>query len=121
MHKTRQNEVVVVHHDHANDIWFRDVKSRDNAGVISTSDEVRQQPYKEFLSCVKMRDYPDNWDQLRAAILERDNHRCQGCGVSNTELHVHHIVPLGAGGTNVKSNLQVLCEDCHGRIHGGTT
>lgn len=27
--------------------------------------------------------YPPNWKELRAAILERAGHRCEGCGVPN--------------------------------------
>lgn len=118
-HKTRDEEVVVTHHDSANDIWFRGVKSKDNAGVISTTDWIEQQPYDEFLACVSMRDYPDDWQEMRASVLERDNHTCQGCGAKNVTLSVHHIVPLGCGGTNTYRNLIALCEECHGKIHGG--
>lgn len=123
-HKTRDEEVIVTHHDHQNDVWFRGVKSRDNAGVISTTDWIEQQPYREFLGCVSMRDYPEDWQQKRAAVFKRDQYTCQGCGVSDVEadeLHCHHIVPLGAGGTNVRSNLITLCDECHGRVHGGVT
>lgn len=118
-HMTRDEEVIVTHHDSANYIWFRGVKSKDNAGVIATTDWIEQQEYKEFLSCVKMRDYPDDWDEMRVAILERDDYTCQGCGERNVQFQVHHIVPLGCGGTNTFRNLITLCEECHGRIHGG--
>lgn len=28
-------------------------------------------------------DYPENWPELRAAVLERAGHRCEACGVAN--------------------------------------
>lgn len=120
-HKTRGQRVIVVHRDSTNNVWFRRVHGRDNAGVISTSDWVEQQPYDEFLGCVEMRDYPEDWEQKRAAVLERDDYTCQGCGQNGGELHVHHICPLGAGGSNALSNLLTLCDGCHGKVHGGVT
>lgn len=123
-YKPKDREVVVVHKDHDNNVYFRDVKSRDNAGVIATSDEVHHAPYREFLSCVEMRDYPDDWEAKARAIRQRDDHTCQGCGSDGSDvksLQVHHIVPLGAGGSNVRSNLITLCNECHGRVHGGVT
>ena len=121
-HKTRQCEVIVTNRDGENNVWFRDVEARDNAGVISTSGWVEGEPYDEFLGNVDMRDYPDDWQQLRRAVLDRDDQTCQGCGAhvsDDVEHHVHHIVPLGCGGTNTLRNLITLCEECHGRIHGG--
>lgn len=120
-HETRQREVVVTHRDHENNVWFRDVKSRDNAGVVAAEDGIEQQPYKEFLGCVSMRDYPDDWQQKRGAVMQRDDGKCQGCGTSTGEFHIHHICPLGAGGSNAMSNLITLCDECHGRVHGGVT
>lgn len=112
--------VVVTHIDHSNTVWCRHVRGMDNGGVISTSDDMNSESYKDFLGRVSMRDYPDNWDDIRTAILERDNYQCT-CGAEDRELHVHHIVPLGAGGTNQKSNLITLCDECHGKVHGGVT
>lgn len=120
-HKTRDETVVVTHHDDHNDIWFRGVVSKDNAGVISTTDWIEMQPYDEFLGCVEMRDYPEDWSELRQIVLERDEYTCQGCGTSvATSGQVHHIVPLGCGGTNTLRNLITLCEECHGRVHSGS-
>ncbi len=62
--------------------------------------------------------YPDNWDDIRKAILERDKYLC--CNDPSHEmkpLHVHHVVPISAGGTHELSNLITLCEDCHRKIH----
>lgn len=120
-HRGEEQEVLATHHDETNHIWYRGVKSKDNGGVIATTEWVRQQPYSDFLGAVQMRDYPadDEWQALREVVLERDDNTCQGCGSSSRELHVHHIVPLGCGGTNTRRNLISLCDECHGRIHGG--
>jgi predicted HNH restriction endonuclease len=70
---------------------------------------------------VKLRQtYPDDWQELRLKVLERDGYRCRRC---NTNLRgvfyreVHHIVPLARGGTNHMSNLSSLCSDCHATQH----
>lgn len=42
---------------------------------------------------------------------------CANCGATE-DLHVHHIVPLVVGGSNRRSNLCVLCGECHGLVHG---
>lgn len=116
--------VLVTHHTSENELWFRRVTSRDNAGVIATSDDVYPEDYKDFLGSVSMETYPERWDALRKAVYKRDNYECQGCTAKggpegDAELHAHHIVPLSMGGSNMKSNLITLCEDCHGRVHGG--
>jgi hypothetical protein len=112
-------DVLTVHKDHDNTVWFRPVEARDNAGVISTGDGIEAQGYKQFLGSVSMRDYPEDWERKAAAIRKRDDNTCQGCGATDAPLQVHHIVPLGAGGSNARSNLITLCESCHGRVHGG--
>lgn len=117
----REGTVLTVHKDHENHVWFRPVKSRDNAGVIATEEDIEREHYKTFLGNVSMLDYPDDWGRKSEAIKQRDNYTCQGCGAEDAELHVHHIVPLGAGGSNVRSNLITLCDECHGRVHGGVT
>lgn len=57
------------------------------------------------------------WQRLRKEVLQRDGHQCANCGVES-ELEVHHIVPVGQGGTNEKTNLLTLCSGCHSRAHG---
>lgn len=42
-------------------------------------------------------------------------HKCAGCGIRKN-LTVHHL-DLNHN-NNIANNLQVLCEDCHARIHG---
>ncbi|MCE5212398.1 MAG: HNH endonuclease [Deltaproteobacteria bacterium] len=65
----------------------------------------------------KKEEYSDNWDEIRRRILDRDSYSCSNCGVKNTTLHVHHVVPLSCGGKTIDSNLVTLCKDCHKSIH----
>jgi hypothetical protein len=54
--------------------------------------------------------------RLRWTVLERDGHRCAGCGRSGGEgaaLEIDHIVPVAAGGGSELSNLRVLCAACN--------
>lgn len=67
--------------------------------------------------------YPSDWDTRRRDVYERDNYTCQNCGreggpIGDAELHAHHIVPKGKGGTHKKSNLKTICKNCHDAIHG---
>jgi len=66
--------------------------------------------------------YPDDWDARRRQVYGRDEWTCQNCGrrggpYGDQELHCHHIVPKGRGGSHRVSNLVTLCEDCHKAVH----
>lgn len=61
--------------------------------------------------------YPPDWDS-RTAAARGASPVCSECGAARA-LHVHHMVPLGQGGTNRSENLSVLCERCHSARHGG--
>lgn len=52
---------------------------------------------------------------LRHSVMERDGYRCRHCGESaaDTTLHIDHVSPLAAGGSNSEENLQTLCRDCN--------
>ena len=45
-------------------------------------------------------------------IRERDHHTCRSCGREGA-VEVDHIVEVADGGTNLPSNLQILCASCH--------
>lgn len=70
--------------------------------------------------------YGPNWENQREACLERDNYRCQGCGISNEEatvgLNAHHIQPYRTfekrESANQLDNLVALCLSCHGQWEG---
>lgn len=79
--------------------------------------------------------YGPSWYQARRDALDRDDHRCQRCGLSEPEakerytngLNVHHIRPaveFKDGGefdheaANELSNLITLCHGCHKKLEG---
>lgn len=51
----------------------------------------------------------------RFRVLQRDKFRCRYCGAhgSETELHIDHIQPVSAGGTNDQLNLVTSCKACN--------
>ena len=53
--------------------------------------------------------------RTRFLILKRDGFTCQYCGASapRVELHVDHVIPVAAGGTNDPDNLVSACRDCN--------
>lgn len=63
--------------------------------------------------------YQDGWFNLRAKVLKRDNYTCTYCGTKDKILHVHHIKPRTKyPKLEYKAyNCEVLCEDCHKKIH----
>lgn len=57
------------------------------------------------------------WDRLATQMRESE---CACCGAvasaDDRAHHVHHIVPVLAGGTNEDWNLMTLCPSCHRRV-----
>lgn len=53
--------------------------------------------------------------KLRFEVFKRDGFRCQYCGRSapQVRLHVDHIEPVAAGGTNDLTNLITSCSECN--------
>jgi DEAD/DEAH box helicase domain-containing protein len=64
-------------------------------------------------------DYGKNWDKIRMAVRQRDQYRCQVCGLpeSGKAHHVHHKAPLRSflslEEANRFENLITLCPNCH--------
>jgi hypothetical protein len=58
-------------------------------------------------------------ENLRLAVLLRDNFTCQYCKIKKGELHAHHIIYVSKGGKDTLSNLITLCEKCHKGVHNG--
>lgn len=52
---------------------------------------------------------------LRFRVLKRDNFACRYCGRGPREsvLHIDHVKPVDAGGTNDIDNLRTACVDCN--------
>lgn len=57
-------------------------------------------------------------ENIRKAVLLRDNCKCKECGKSNCILEVHHIVPKRMNGKNNLGNLITLCSNCHQKTEG---
>lgn len=55
--------------------------------------------------------------RMRNRILELYDRMCFGCAITDSELHLDHILPRSKGGTAAFRNLQPLCEDC-GNLKG---
>jgi hypothetical protein len=70
--------------------------------------------------------YGTNWKEARKKALERDNYRCQYCGIHDSDvdesLHVHHIKPLRNfeedESPHELRNLVSLCRACHKKWEG---
>lgn len=60
---------------------------------------------------------------IRRSIESRDNGYCQCCGYGKNEpdlmgvFHVHHIIAVQYGGSDNKTNLVLVCNNCHTLIH----
>lgn len=61
---------------------------------------------------------PNAYEQLRRQVFERDNWRCQNCGVSQN-LQVHHRQLRSHLGGDSEDNLITLCCHCHTAAHQG--
>lgn len=57
------------------------------------------------------------WQYKRYLVFERDNFTCRSCGISNTELHVHHLRDYNRLGHESTSSLVTLCSPCHQYQH----
>lgn len=57
-------------------------------------------------------------ENIRKAVILRDNCRCMECGKSNCVLEVHHIKARRYGGKNNLGNLITLCSKCHQKTEG---
>lgn len=72
----------------------------------------------------------NNWEIQRKKCYERDNYKCQICGVkcvgrrdiggnSKRLIQAHHIEKYESGGNNRLENLVTLCASCHKKLHEG--
>ena len=53
------------------------------------------------------------WRRLRIAVFERDDYRCQYCGIVAASPECDHVIPISRGGTNEMSNLATACRKCN--------
>lgn len=57
--------------------------------------------------------FPDDWQDIKAAVYRRDGRQCQYCGTTDGQFHVDHIVPRIKGGQDTLDNLVVACASCN--------
>ena len=60
------------------------------------------------------------YQNMRSYLFARENGKCQYCCKEfskGTSSHIHHIIPKGMGGTDKPSNLALLHENCHKKLH----
>jgi 5-methylcytosine-specific restriction endonuclease McrA len=52
---------------------------------------------------------------LRKSVIERDGYFCVYCDedLTNSEIHLDHVIPESAGGPTTYDNLQVTCRKCN--------
>lgn len=52
----------------------------------------------------------------RDGIIAAKENKCEICE-NKSNLCIHHIIPLSAGGKDIESNLLVCCLNCHRALH----
>jgi 5-methylcytosine-specific restriction protein A len=88
----------------------------------SKQEEARYNKYERDPEAKKR--YGRAWKRIRDRYISA-NPLCAECATSGRITpaeEVHHIVPLGKGGTHDTANLMSLCRPCHSTItarHGG--
>ncbi len=52
---------------------------------------------------------------LRRRVIERDGYYCVYCddNLTNSEIHLDHVIPESRGGKTTYDNLQVTCRKCN--------
>ena len=63
------------------------------------------------------------WKEVQSLILERDNYKCQECGIESKNLHVHHKIYIENRMAWDYHHLLLitLCPECHKKVHARMT
>ncbi len=86
---------------------------------IKNNIECENQSYSKLIKQLKEQFYNPKRHKFtkseRETIYNESNKMCKGCNKKMPEkgFHIDHIKPLACGGNNEKSNLQLLCAECH--------
>ena len=92
---------------------------RTTAYWMALKDETVESLKESMLWNNDANNYGKKWDQIRTAVRQRDQFRCQVCGLpeSGKAHHVHHKAPLRSflslEEANRFENLITLCPICH--------
>lgn len=62
---------------------------------------------------------------LHGRTVRKYERQCVSCGWQTpdglrTLIHVHHVIPISAGGDDTTENMVVLCPNCHAIAHAVT-
>ena len=58
--------------------------------------------------------------ETKAELIALRGEHCEGCFTAMPEsrmMHMHHVKPVSKGGTNIGSNVALLCPNCHAIAH----
>jgi uncharacterized protein with PIN domain len=58
------------------------------------------------------------WKSLRDVKLESTDYKCEICDEQSEVMQVHHLTYVRCGGKELMEDLQSVCKECHGAIHG---
>lgn len=53
----------------------------------------------------------------RKKLFEEREYRCVGCGRTEGQMILHHVVPIVKGGLDDSRNIVLLCPECHDKVH----
>lgn len=85
---------------------------------IQQEAEERQQESAQWWEKYSMYLRSKEWQQIRQAVLTRDNNLCQAC-LRNKAAHVHHLsyALYEKTGRSAAFELVAICRPCHEKIH----
>lgn len=58
-----------------------------------------------------------DWAKRRLALFEKRGRRCESCGETKGEIHIHHLTYENLG-KELDMDLLILCRECHMIRHG---
>ena len=90
------------------------------SGYCDEHEKPMQRHYERFTRGYRQHErYGSAWRRIRDRHLAREPlcEMCRERGRFVAATLVHHIKPLGDGGTHDESNLMSLCVSCHEKIH----
>ena len=79
--------------------------------------QARAKARRDAIGTTAERGYGGNWARLRRMVLAEEP-VCRACAAGGRvalATDVDHILPKAKGGTDVRTNLQPLCHECHSR------
>jgi uncharacterized protein YdaU (DUF1376 family) len=84
----------------------------DGVWMNKRADEEIRRERKKLASLKDLRER-DEYRRFRDIVLNRDQHRCVYCGVSDVALQLDHVLPRSRGGSDTPDNLVACCKPCN--------